>query len=79
MKLAGFFLLSQVWLLDPCIVWIGTKALDCDNAGRFVSDMICTSRLLLLLYFRSVVIAIAVGPNIETCRPDSIFGAQHCY
>ncbi len=42
MKLAGFLLLSQVSLLDPCVVLMRTKALNCDNAGRFVSGMICT-------------------------------------
>ena len=77
--MSGFLWLSQVWLLDPCVVWMGAKTLDCDNARRLISDMICTSRLLLLLYFRSLVIEIAVGPNIEACRLDNVFRAQHCY
>ena len=72
------FLWLQVCLLDPGVVWMGTKTLDCNNAGRFVSDMICTSRLFFLLHFRFVTVAIAVGPNIEACLLDSFFRAQHC-
>lgn len=77
MKFAGFLLLSQVWLLDPCVIWMGAKALDCDNAGSFVSDIICAQISLFLLYFRSFFIIIAVYPYIEACRLDSVFGAKH--
>ena len=73
----GFLRLSQIWLLYPRVIWMGTKTLDCNNAVRFITDMIRTSILFLLLYFWSVVVAVAVGPNIEACLLDSIFGAQH--
>ena len=43
----------------------------------FVSDMICTSISLVLLYSRTVVIIITVEPNIEASRLDGIFSAQH--
>lgn len=78
MRFAGFLLLSQVWLLDVCVVWISAKVLDCDNARRIISDTISTPIALLLLYFRSFIIMIAIDPNIEACRLDSVFGAQHC-
>ena len=45
MEPARFFLLSQVLLLDPCVVLMRTKALDCNNAGRHVSDMLSTERV----------------------------------
>lgn len=73
----GLLLLSQIWPLEPSVVLMGTKTLDCDNAGKIISDMIFLSISLLLIYFRSVVIVIAVGPKIETCCLDSIFGAQY--
>ena len=75
MRFSRFLLLSQVRLLDLCVVWMGTEALNWDNARRIVSDTICIPISLLLLYFRSFFIIIAIDPNIEACRLDSVFGA----
>ena len=33
---------------------------------------------LFLLYLRSPAIVITVGPYIEACCLDSVFGAEHC-
>ena len=48
----------RTFRLDPCIVLIGTKALDCNNAGRLVSVKRCAFDLqkelawLTLLHIR---------------------------
>lgn len=40
-RLGLFLLHSRILLLDPCVVLIGAKTLNCNNAGRLVSVRIC--------------------------------------
>ncbi len=35
-------------------------------------------KLFILLYLRPVAIVITVGPDIQACCLDGVFGAEHC-
>lgn len=70
MKLFGFLLLSQVLLLDPCVVLMRTKALDCDNPERFISAMICTP-YRMISYSTSGPLLLQ-SPLIQILRPAAL-------
>ena len=63
---------------NPCIVWMGTKALNCNNASTLVnSDAWAYKELLVLLYFGFVMIVLTADPNVEACGLDSGFAAHY--